>query len=74
MQEQEELLCKERKEREHIIASYRRKAEEHKAQTEKVDRKVTTFTHRSYLSKGLKVSAITFSGCSVLQHGKYKVK
>ncbi|XP_035034863.2 coiled-coil domain-containing protein 151 isoform X1 [Hippoglossus stenolepis] len=41
LQQLEELLCKERKERERIIASYRKKVEEHKAQAEKVDRRRT---------------------------------
>ncbi|XP_034748533.1 coiled-coil domain-containing protein 151 isoform X2 [Etheostoma cragini] len=39
LQQQEELLYKERKEREHIIASYRRKVDERKAQAEKVERR-----------------------------------
>ncbi|XP_070684380.1 coiled-coil domain-containing protein 151 [Pempheris klunzingeri] len=39
LQQQEELLYKERKERERIIASYRKKVEERKAQAEKVDRR-----------------------------------
>uniref|UniRef100_A0A3Q3IRA0 ODAD1 central coiled coil region domain-containing protein n=1 Tax=Monopterus albus TaxID=43700 RepID=A0A3Q3IRA0_MONAL len=39
LQQQEELLYKERKERESIIVSYRRKVEEHKAQFDKVDRR-----------------------------------
>ncbi|KAM4603281.1 coiled-coil domain-containing protein 151 [Polymixia lowei] len=39
LQEQEELLYKERKERERIIACYRKQVEERKAQTEKVDRR-----------------------------------
>ncbi|XP_053274473.1 coiled-coil domain-containing protein 151 [Pleuronectes platessa] len=42
LQQLEELLCKERKERERIIASYRKKVEEHRAQAEKVDRRRTT--------------------------------
>ncbi|XP_041642082.1 coiled-coil domain-containing protein 151 isoform X2 [Cheilinus undulatus] len=42
LQQQEELLYKERKERERIIASYRKKVEEHKAQAEKVDRRRAT--------------------------------
>nr|XP_046260429.1 coiled-coil domain-containing protein 151 [Scatophagus argus]XP_046260439.1 coiled-coil domain-containing protein 151 [Scatophagus argus] len=41
LQQQEELLYKERKERERIIASYRRKVEERKAQAERVDRRRT---------------------------------
>lgn len=40
LQQQEDLLYRERKERERIIASYRRKVEEHKARAEKVDRRV----------------------------------
>lgn len=40
MQQQEELLHKERKEREGIIASYRKNVEERKAQAEKADRRV----------------------------------
>lgn len=40
LQQQEDLLYKERKERERIIASYRKKVEERKAQVEKVDRRV----------------------------------
>lgn len=40
LQQQEELLYKERKERERIIASYRKKVDERKAQAEKVDRRV----------------------------------
>lgn len=40
LQQQEELLYKERKERESVIASYRKKVEERKAQAEKVDRRV----------------------------------
>ena len=40
LQQQEELLYKERKERERIIASYKKKVEERKAQAEKVDRRV----------------------------------
>ena len=40
LQLQEELLYRERKERERIIASYRKKVEERKAQAEKVDRRV----------------------------------
>ncbi|XP_054460927.1 LOW QUALITY PROTEIN: coiled-coil domain-containing protein 151 [Anoplopoma fimbria] len=39
LQQQEEMLYKERKERERIIASYRKKVEERKAQAEKVDRR-----------------------------------
>ncbi|XP_068585058.1 coiled-coil domain-containing protein 151 isoform X2 [Cebidichthys violaceus] len=42
LQQQEELLYKERKERERIIASYRKTVEERKAQAEKVDRRRTT--------------------------------
>ncbi|XP_075893866.1 outer dynein arm-docking complex subunit 3-like isoform X3 [Nelusetta ayraudi] len=40
LQEQEDLLYRERKERERVIASYRRKVEEYKARAEKVDRRV----------------------------------
>lgn len=40
LQQQEDLLYRERKERERIIAGYRRKVEEHKARAEKVDRRV----------------------------------
>ncbi|XP_072239872.1 coiled-coil domain-containing protein 151 [Leuresthes tenuis] len=40
LQLQEELLYRERKERERVIASYRKKVEERKAQAEKVDRRV----------------------------------
>uniref|UniRef100_A0A3B4VBQ4 Coiled-coil domain containing 151 n=1 Tax=Seriola dumerili TaxID=41447 RepID=A0A3B4VBQ4_SERDU len=40
LQQQEEQLYKERKERERIIASYRKKVEERKAQAEKVDRRI----------------------------------
>lgn len=40
LQHQEDLLYKERKERERIIASYRKKVEERKAQAEKVGRRV----------------------------------
>lgn len=40
LQQQEELLYKERKERERILAGYRKTVEEHKAQAEKVDRRV----------------------------------
>ncbi|XP_034058366.1 coiled-coil domain-containing protein 151 [Gymnodraco acuticeps] len=39
LQQLEECLCKERKERERIIASYRKKVEERKAQAEKTDRR-----------------------------------
>ncbi|XP_075893858.1 outer dynein arm-docking complex subunit 3-like isoform X2 [Nelusetta ayraudi] len=39
LQEQEDLLYRERKERERVIASYRRKVEEYKARAEKVDRR-----------------------------------
>ncbi|XP_041790100.1 coiled-coil domain-containing protein 151 [Chelmon rostratus] len=39
LQQLEELLYKERKERERIIASYRKQAEERKAQADKVDRR-----------------------------------
>ncbi|XP_038570195.1 coiled-coil domain-containing protein 151 [Micropterus salmoides] len=39
LQQQEELLYKERKERERIIASYRKKVEERRAHAEKVDRR-----------------------------------
>ncbi|XP_062296057.1 coiled-coil domain-containing protein 151 [Scomber scombrus] len=39
LQQQEELLYKERKDRERIISSYRKKVEERKAQAEKVDRR-----------------------------------
>ncbi|XP_019939841.2 coiled-coil domain-containing protein 151 isoform X1 [Paralichthys olivaceus] len=42
LQQLEELLYKERKERECIIAGYRKKVEERKAQAEKVDRRRTT--------------------------------
>lgn len=51
LQQQEDLLYKERKERERIIASYRRKVEEHKARAEKVDRRVRmiTYLHRNIL-------------------------
>ncbi|XP_032383325.1 coiled-coil domain-containing protein 151 isoform X1 [Etheostoma spectabile] len=44
LQQQEELLYKERKEREHIIASYRRKVDERKAHAEKVDRRAQRTT------------------------------
>nr|XP_029136905.1 coiled-coil domain-containing protein 151 isoform X2 [Labrus bergylta] len=44
LQQQEESLHKERKERERIIASYRKKAEEHKAQAEKLDRRAQRAT------------------------------
>ncbi|KAM7009303.1 coiled-coil domain-containing protein 151 isoform 2-T2 [Tautogolabrus adspersus] len=44
LQQQEELLHKERKERERIIASYRKKVEEHKAQAEKLDRRAQRAT------------------------------
>ncbi|XP_060923402.1 coiled-coil domain-containing protein 151 [Limanda limanda] len=44
LQQLEELLCKERKERESIIASYRKKVEEHRAQAEKVDRRTQRTT------------------------------
>uniref|UniRef100_A0AAQ6IBY5 ODAD1 central coiled coil region domain-containing protein n=1 Tax=Anabas testudineus TaxID=64144 RepID=A0AAQ6IBY5_ANATE len=44
LQQQEELLYKERKERETIIASYRKKVEERKAQAEKVDRRTQRTT------------------------------
>lgn len=40
LQQQEELLHKERKERERIIASYRRTVEERKAQAENINRRV----------------------------------
>ncbi|XP_074552835.1 coiled-coil domain-containing protein 151 [Halichoeres trimaculatus] len=39
LQQQEELLYKERKERESIVACYRKKVEEHRAQAEKADRR-----------------------------------
>ncbi|XP_031140286.1 coiled-coil domain-containing protein 151 isoform X1 [Sander lucioperca] len=44
LQQQEELLYKERKERERIIASYRKKVDERKAQAEKVDRRAQRTT------------------------------
>ncbi|KAG8015112.1 hypothetical protein GBF38_022414, partial [Nibea albiflora] len=44
LQQQEELLYKERKERERIIASYRRKVEERKAQAEKLDKRAQRTT------------------------------
>ncbi|KAE8300959.1 Coiled-coil domain-containing protein 151 [Larimichthys crocea] len=44
LQHQEELLHKERKERERIIASYRRKVEERKAQAEKLDKRAQRTT------------------------------
>ncbi|KAL6110535.1 odad3 [Pungitius sinensis] len=44
LQQQEELLYKERKERERIIAGYRKMVEEHKALAEKVDRKAQRTT------------------------------
>ncbi|KAM8879152.1 coiled-coil domain-containing protein 151 isoform 2-T2 [Spinachia spinachia] len=44
LQQQEELLYKERKERERIIAGYRKMVEEHKAQAEKVNRKAQRTT------------------------------
>ncbi|XP_044202194.1 coiled-coil domain-containing protein 151 [Thunnus albacares] len=44
LQQQEELLYKERKDRERIIASYRKKVEERKAQAEKVDRRAQRST------------------------------
>ncbi|XP_041839650.1 coiled-coil domain-containing protein 151 isoform X2 [Melanotaenia boesemani] len=44
LQRQEELLYKERKERERIIESYRKKAGERKAQAEKVDRRAQRTT------------------------------
>ncbi|XP_040891792.1 coiled-coil domain-containing protein 151 [Toxotes jaculatrix] len=44
LQQQEELLYKERKERERIIASYRKKVEERKAQAEKADRRTQRTT------------------------------
>ncbi|XP_075946756.1 coiled-coil domain-containing protein 151 isoform X3 [Anarhichas minor] len=44
LQQQEELLYKERKERERIIASCRKKVEERKAQAEKVDRRAQRTT------------------------------
>uniref|UniRef100_A0A3Q2W8M5 Coiled-coil domain-containing protein 151-like n=1 Tax=Haplochromis burtoni TaxID=8153 RepID=A0A3Q2W8M5_HAPBU len=40
LQQQEELLHKECKERDQVIASYRKKVDEHKAQTAKVERRV----------------------------------
>lgn len=40
LQQQEELLYKECKDRERIIAGYRIKVKEHKTQAEKVDRRV----------------------------------
>lgn len=40
LQQLEESLYKERKERERVIASYRKKVEERKAQAEKMDKKV----------------------------------
>lgn len=45
LQGQEELLSKERKEREHIISNYRKKTEKHKAPAEKVEGKVPHSTH-----------------------------
>ncbi|XP_034543780.1 coiled-coil domain-containing protein 151 isoform X2 [Notolabrus celidotus] len=39
LQQQEELLYRERKERERVVASYRKKVEERKAQAEKADRR-----------------------------------
>ncbi|XP_040041756.2 coiled-coil domain-containing protein 151 isoform X2 [Gasterosteus aculeatus] len=44
LQQQEELLYKERKERERILAGYRKTVEEHKAQAEKVDRRAQRTT------------------------------
>ncbi|XP_069022060.1 coiled-coil domain-containing protein 151 isoform X1 [Embiotoca jacksoni] len=44
LQQQEELLYKERKEREHIIASYRKKVEERKAQGDKIDKRAQRST------------------------------
>ncbi|XP_076585375.1 coiled-coil domain-containing protein 151 [Chaetodon auriga] len=44
LQQLEELLYKDRKERERIIASYRKKAEERKAQAEKLDRRAQRTT------------------------------
>ncbi|XP_028457648.1 coiled-coil domain-containing protein 151 isoform X3 [Perca flavescens] len=44
LQQQEELLYKERKERERIIASYRKKVDERKSQAEKVDRRAQRTT------------------------------
>ncbi|XP_034389843.1 coiled-coil domain-containing protein 151 isoform X2 [Cyclopterus lumpus] len=44
LQQQEELLYKESKERERIIASYRKKVEERKAQAEKIDRRAQRTT------------------------------
>ncbi|TKS69165.1 Coiled-coil domain-containing protein 151 [Collichthys lucidus] len=44
LQQQEELLHKERKERERIIASYRRKVEERKVQAEKLDKRAQRTT------------------------------
>ncbi|KAM9857682.1 coiled-coil domain-containing protein 151 [Aulostomus maculatus] len=44
LRQQEELLYKERKERERTIASHRKKVEEHKAQAEKVDRRAQRTT------------------------------
>ena len=40
LQQLEDLLHKERKERERIVASYRKQVEERKAQIEKADRRV----------------------------------
>ncbi|XP_040003409.1 coiled-coil domain-containing protein 151 isoform X2 [Xiphias gladius] len=44
LQQQEELFYKERKERERIIASYRKKVDECKAQAEKIDRRTQRTT------------------------------
>ncbi|XP_029015573.1 outer dynein arm-docking complex subunit 3-like [Betta splendens] len=44
LQQQEELLYRERKERESIIASYRKKVEERKAQAEKAERRTQRMT------------------------------
>nr|XP_033480827.1 coiled-coil domain-containing protein 151 isoform X2 [Epinephelus lanceolatus]XP_033480833.1 coiled-coil domain-containing protein 151-like isoform X2 [Epinephelus lanceolatus] len=44
LQQQEELLYRERKERERIIASYRKKVEERKAQAERVERRAQRTT------------------------------
>lgn len=42
LQEQEDLLYRERKARERVITGYRRKVEEYKTRAEKVDRRVRT--------------------------------
>ncbi|XP_058497291.1 coiled-coil domain-containing protein 151 [Solea solea] len=80
LQQQEEVFNKERKERESVLASYRRRVEEHKAQAEKVDRRAQrTAMQPDELSSEVQRSTTRMTGeeeksISVLEETFHRVK